>query len=154
MACPGRSARTVWPDGELGRRGQRPRPADTLRRSFPTAIPSATLILGHMGAFLPLQRSRLDSRVRTIQPGTPLKQPPSAYIGTNIVFTTSGVFSPATLTGAVLEVGADAVMFSVDYPYESSQEAVARLQRTTLSAGDRAKIAHANAERILAISAR
>ncbi|OTR20054.1 Uncharacterised protein [Mycobacteroides abscessus subsp. abscessus] len=34
-----------------------------------------------MGAFLPLQRSRLDSRVRTIQPGTPLKQPPSAYIG-------------------------------------------------------------------------
>ena len=107
-----------------------------------------------MGAFLPLQRSRLDSRVRTIQPGTPLKQPPSAYIGTNIVFTTSGVFSPATLTGAVLEVGADAVMFSVDYPYESSQEAVARLQRTTLTAGDRAKIAHANAERILAISAR
>jgi 2,3-dihydroxybenzoate decarboxylase len=58
---------------------------------------------------------------------------------------------PATLLGAVLEVGADAVMFSVDYPYESSYEAVAGFERTTLSAGDREKIAHGNAERLLRI---
>jgi 2,3-dihydroxybenzoate decarboxylase len=49
----------------------------------------------------------------------------------------------------VLEIGADAVMFSADYPYESSHEAVAGLERTTLSDGDREKIAHGNAERIL-----
>lgn len=42
-----------------------------------------------------------------------------------------GVFSPAALTGAVLEVGADAIMFSVDYPYESSQAAVDGFERTT-----------------------
>ena len=59
------------------------------------------------------------------------------------------VFSPAALTGAVLEIGADAVMFSVDYPYESSHEAVAGLEQTTLSDTDREKIAHGNAERIL-----
>ena len=40
-------------------------------------------------------------------------------------------------------------MFSVDYPYESSHEAVAGLEQTTLSVGDREKIAHGNAERIL-----
>ena len=74
---------------------------------------------------------------------------PSAYIGSNVVITTSGVFSPAALTGAVLEIGADAVMFSVDYPYESSHEAVAGLERATLSDTDRHKIAHQNAERIL-----
>jgi 2,3-dihydroxybenzoate decarboxylase len=74
---------------------------------------------------------------------------PSAYLGSNVVITTSGVFSPAALTGAVLEVGADAVLFSVDYPYESSHEAVAGLERTTLSDSDREKIAHGNAERIL-----
>jgi 2,3-dihydroxybenzoate decarboxylase len=113
--------------------------------------PSATMILGHMGEFLPFQRSRLDSRYATTSPDYRLQRPPSAYLGTNIVFTTSGVFSPAALTGAVLEVGADAIMFSVDYPYESSHDAVAGFERTTLSPEDREKVAHANAERILKI---
>lgn len=114
--------------------------------------PSATLILGHMGEFLPFQRSRLDSRyATTTTTNYRLQHPPSAYLGTNIMFTTSGVFSPAALTGAVLEVGADAIMFSVDYPYESSRAAVEGFERTTLSPADREKIAHGNAERILRI---
>ena len=41
------------------------------------------------------------------------------------------------------------MMFSVDYPYESSRDAVEGFERTTLSPGDREKIAHGNAERIL-----
>ena len=111
--------------------------------------PGATLILGHMGEFLPFMRSRLDSRYHTLDLKAPLQRMPSAYLGSNVVITTSGVFSPAALTGAVLEIGADAVLFSVDYPYESSHEAVTGLQRTTLSDTDRHKIAHRNAERIL-----
>ncbi|MCV7445567.1 amidohydrolase [Mycobacterium paraense] len=113
--------------------------------------PGATLILGHMGEFLPFQRSRLDSRYATISTAAPLRRAPSAYLGTNIVFTNSGVFSPAVMLGAVLEVGAEAVMFSVDYPYESSREAVEGFEATTLSAADREKIAHGNAERLLHI---
>jgi len=111
--------------------------------------PNATLILGHMGEFLPFQRSRLDSRYQILDLETKLQQLPSAYLGTNVVFTNSGVFSPATLLGAVLEVGADAIMFSVDYPYESSYEAVAGFERTVLSEHDRELIAHGNAERLL-----
>ena len=111
--------------------------------------PDATVILGHMGEFLPFQRSRLDSRYRTLEFDHPLERKPSEYIGTNIVLTNSGVFSPATLKGAVMEVGADAVMFSVDYPYESTAEAVEGFERTELSDIDRAKIAYQNAERIL-----
>jgi 2,3-dihydroxybenzoate decarboxylase len=114
--------------------------------------PGATLILGHMGEFLPFQRSRLDSRYATITTTNPLRRPPSAYLGTNVVFTNSGVFSPAVMLGAALEVGADALMFSVDYPYESSYEAVRGFERTTLSAADREKIAHGNAERLLRIA--
>jgi 2,3-dihydroxybenzoate decarboxylase len=113
--------------------------------------PGATLILGHMGEFLPFQRSRLDSRYQTMNPPDKIKRLPSAYLGTNVVFTNSGVFSPATLLGAVLEVGADAVMFSVDYPYESSYDAVAGFERTVLSDADREKVAHGNAERLLRI---
>jgi 2,3-dihydroxybenzoate decarboxylase len=111
--------------------------------------PAARLILGHMGEFLPFMRSRLDSRYATLDPQVPLHHLPSAYIGSNVVITTSGVFSPAALTGAVLEIGSDAVLFSVDYPYESSHQAVAGLEQTTLSDTDRHKIAHGNAERIL-----
>jgi 2,3-dihydroxybenzoate decarboxylase len=55
------------------------------------------------------------------------------------------------MLGAALEVGADAVIFSVDYPYESSYEAVDGFERATLSAADREKIAHGNAERLLSI---
>jgi 2,3-dihydroxybenzoate decarboxylase len=113
--------------------------------------PGATLILGHMGEFLPFQRSRLDSRYQTMNPADKIGRLPSAYLGTNVVFTNSGVFSPATLLGAVLEVGADAVMFSVDYPYESSYDAVAGFERTVLSDADREKVAHGNAERLLRI---
>lgn len=114
--------------------------------------PGATMILGHMGEFLPFQRSRLDSRSAVSATNSTLRRLPSEYLGTNIVFTNSGVFSPAVMLGAVLEVGADAVMFSVDYPYESSHEAVKGFERTTLSPGDREKIAHGNAERLLRIS--
>jgi 2,3-dihydroxybenzoate decarboxylase len=113
--------------------------------------PGATLILGHMGEFLPFQRSRIDSRTRIIETDVQPCRPPSAYLGTNVVFTNSGVFSPAVMLGAVLEVGADAVMFSIDYPYESSREAVAGFERTTLPTAEREKIAHGNAERLLRI---
>jgi 2,3-dihydroxybenzoate decarboxylase len=116
--------------------------------------PGATMILGHMGEFLPFQRSRLDSRFAStsLAATSSLQRAPSAYLGTNIVFTNSGVFSPAAMLGAVLEVGADAVMFSIDYPYESSYEAVKGFEQTTLSPTDREKIAHGNAERLLRIS--
>ncbi|MDT5321182.1 MAG: hypothetical protein QOD88_3704 [Mycobacterium sp.] len=40
---------------------------------------------------------------------------------------------------------------AVNYPYESSQEAVAGFESTTLCAAVKAKIAHGNAERILRI---
>jgi len=102
-----------------------------------------------MGEFLPYMRSRLDSRYRTLDHDPELQRMPSAYLGSNVVITNSGVFSPAALTGAVLEMGADAVMFSVDYPYESCREAVAGFERTTLSHADRHQIAHGNAERLL-----
>jgi predicted TIM-barrel fold metal-dependent hydrolase len=90
--------------------------------------------------------------IRRWKPDRALQRPRSAYVGTTIVFTNSGVFSPAALTGAVLEVGAEAVMFSVDYPYESSKDAVEGFERTTLSPWDREKIAHGNAERILRLT--
>jgi 2,3-dihydroxybenzoate decarboxylase len=115
--------------------------------------PSATLILGHLGEFLPFQRSRLDSRYRTLQVEAPLERMPSEYIGTNVVVTTTGVLAPEAIEAAVLTIGADAVMFSIDYPYESTAEAVSSIERANLSDQDKEKIAHLNARRILGIDA-
>jgi 2,3-dihydroxybenzoate decarboxylase len=98
--------------------------------------PDATVILGHMGEFLPFQISRLDSRYSTLEPQTVLKQMPSTYIGTNIRITNSGVFGPAALNGAVLSMGADAIMFSIDYPWETTKDAVEGFERTTPSPVD------------------
>ncbi len=111
--------------------------------------PEARLILGHMGEFLPFQLSRLDARYVDLELDRPLGRMPSAYFGENILITNSGVVAPAALTGAVMAVGVDAVMFSVDYPYGSTAEAIRGFEETELSDVDRAKIAYQNAERIL-----
>ncbi|MFJ9779153.1 amidohydrolase family protein [Amycolatopsis sp. NPDC101161] len=110
--------------------------------------PRATLILGHLGEFLPFQLARLDSRYAR-QEKRPLARKPSEYFGRNILITTSGVCAPAALAGAVLAIGADAILFAVDYPFEDTAEAVRFLEHAPLSDADRAKIGHGNAERVL-----
>ena len=110
--------------------------------------PRATLILGHMGEFLPFQLARLDSRYAP-QENRSLARKPSEYFGRNILITTSGVCAPAVLAGAVLAIGADAVLFAVDYPFEDTAEAVRFLENAPISDSDRAKISHRNAERVL-----
>jgi 2,3-dihydroxybenzoate decarboxylase len=111
--------------------------------------PRAHLILGHMGEYLPFMLSRLDSRYATLDPGRTLDRAPSAYVGTNILITISGVQSPAALAGAVLAIGADAIMFAIDYPYEYTESATTAFATAPLSDADRHKIAHGNAERLL-----
>jgi 2,3-dihydroxybenzoate decarboxylase len=51
--------------------------------------------------------------------------------------------------GAVHAVGIDNIMFAVDYPYESTAQAVAFLDSAPLADHDRARISHLNAERLL-----
>ncbi len=110
--------------------------------------PGVTVILGHMGEGLPFQRWRFDSRFAVYPHGVVLERAPSAYLGTNIVITTSGVCSHPTLVGAIAEMGAQAVMFSVDYPYESSAIAAQFIDTAPLDEATRALVCHGNAERL------
>ncbi|MFF3489658.1 amidohydrolase family protein [Streptomyces sp. NPDC002701] len=111
--------------------------------------PRAVLILGHLGEFLPFQQTRFDSRYRTLQVETPIKRLPSAYFGTNIVVTTTGVFAPEVIQAAVLNIGAEAVLFSVDYPYEDTAAAVAAVANAALPLAVKRQIFHENARRLL-----
>ncbi|SHT51295.1 TIM-barrel fold metal-dependent hydrolase [Mycobacteroides abscessus subsp. abscessus] len=111
--------------------------------------PEARLILGHLGEFLPFQRSRMDSRYRTLQLQKPLQRMPSEYFGTNILITTSGVLAPEAIEAAVLAIGAESVLFAIDYPYEETAQAVAALENSNLTDEVKNKISYSNASRIL-----
>lgn len=111
-------------------------------------FPNTKLILGHMGEGLPFQRWRFDSRFAVYPHGITLDRAPSAYIGSNILITTSGVCSHATLVGAIAEMGPHAVMFSVDYPYESTSVAAQFIDSAPLDDATKALVCHGNAERL------
>jgi uncharacterized protein len=110
--------------------------------------PKLQIIVGHMGEALPFMLPRTDIMTPDI---TGLKRPVSAYLRENVHYTFSGFnFTPAFLD-LLLEVGVDRIMFSADYPYGSMAQARAFLDQLPVSAGDRQRIAHGNAERLLGL---
>ncbi|MES2361512.1 MAG: amidohydrolase family protein [Pseudomonadota bacterium] len=116
-------------------------------------FPRLKLVLGHMGEGLPFQRWRYDSRFAAYPFGVKLQRKPSEYIGSNILITTSGVCSEAALVGAIAEMGAEAVLFSVDYPYESTAIAADFIENSRLDDATRALVCHGNAERLFKLTA-
>lgn len=111
-------------------------------------FPKLKIILGHMGEALPFLRWRFDSRFEAYPHGIKLQKRPSEYFGSNILITTSGVCSPAALVGAIAEMGAEAVMFSVDFPYESTAIAAEFIEQAPLDEKTRDLVCHGNAQRI------
>lgn len=115
-------------------------------------FPGLKVVIGHMGEGLPFQRWRFDSRFAAYPFGVKLQRKPSEYIGSNILITTSGVCSEAALKGAIAEMGAEAVMFSVDYPYESTAIAADFIESSDLDDRTRALVCHGNAERLFKLN--
>jgi 2,3-dihydroxybenzoate decarboxylase len=115
-------------------------------------FPNLKIVIGHMGEGLPILRWRFDSRFAVYSHGITLKRAPSEYFGRNILITTTGVCSHAALTCALDEMGTDAVMFSVDYPYESTKIAGNFIESAPISQEVREKVCFRNAERLLKVS--
>jgi len=118
--------------------------------------PGLKIILGHLGEGLIFWMYRIDFVFRkvwaddTIQPK--IKQRPSDYIRNNFLVTTSGMFAVPAFMSTFLEIGADRIMFAVDYPYEKSEEAVSLMERVPISDIDKEKIYHLTAERLFKLS--
>jgi predicted TIM-barrel fold metal-dependent hydrolase len=70
---------------------------------------------------------------------------------TNIFITTSGYFTFPPLLCALMVLGADRIIFSVDYPFSDNQEARAFFDFMPLSLVDKEKIAHGNVEALLGL---
>jgi predicted TIM-barrel fold metal-dependent hydrolase len=112
--------------------------------------PKLQLIVGHMGEALPFMLSRVDVMAQGM---TGLMRPISAYLRENVHYTFSGFNFTPTFLDLLLQVGVDRIMFSADHPYGSMAQARAFLDRLPVSAADKERIAHGNAERLLGIDA-
>ena len=110
--------------------------------------PGLQIIVGHMGEALPFFLAR-SSRVLRQQAG--LSRPLEEYMAANFHFTTSGMFTYPPLTCLLEVIGADRVMFSVDYPYSSNSEGRDFVMGAPIGEADREKLAFGNAERLLGL---
>jgi predicted TIM-barrel fold metal-dependent hydrolase len=111
--------------------------------------PRLQIIIGHMGEAIPFMVDRTN---RTLpRQVTALDREIKDYFVSNFYVTTSGFFAAAPLQCLLLVSGADRVMFSVDYPYSSNEDGRLFLDSAPISAADREKIAHVNAERLLGL---
>lgn len=113
-------------------------------------FPGARLVLGHLGETLPYLMWRLDSRWEISNRGEmSLGLPPSEYFRRNIWVTTSGMCADAPLRCAFDMIGADRVLFSMDYPFESAEEAGNWIETAPISSTERTAVCHENARRLL-----
>jgi 2,3-dihydroxybenzoate decarboxylase len=109
--------------------------------------PNLRIILGHMGEGLPYSIWRVDNRTAWIKApkGYPAKRPLGDYFRENFYVTTSGNFRTQALIDAMLEIGADHILFSTDWPFENIDHAADWFDVCTISEADRLKIGRTNA---------
>lgn len=114
--------------------------------------PGVQVILGHLGEQLPFAMARLTQRMAH-NPRVSLARPPREIFRENFFITTSGNTHTPSLLGALMEIGADRVMFAADYPFEEMADTTVWFDALDISAADRAKIGRANAEKLLGLPA-
>jgi uncharacterized protein len=113
--------------------------------------PKLKIIIGHMGEGLPAMMDRCDA-VFSRQTKTYLGRSVSQTILDQVWITTSGFFSMAPFTAALMKFGPDRILFSVDYPFSKNSDGRAFLDALPVSESDREKIAHRNADALLNLS--
>ncbi len=117
-------------------------------------FPKLKICIGHMGEAVHFWLWRLDYMNKNAQnrgsaPKTKLT--PSEYFKRNFVITTSGQESHLALDFSIKALGIDNVLWAIDYPYQPSAPAVAFMDSAPVSAAEREKLYHGNAERIFHI---
>ncbi len=108
--------------------------------------PGLQIILGHLGESLPFSLWRINQG---------LERPGNKSIAFRDTFcehfhiTTSGNFSDPAMLCCLQEMGADRIMFSVDYPFVENKPGTEWMERISLSIDDKEKILSGNAKKLL-----
>jgi len=115
------------------------------------AYPRLKIILGHLGEGLPFAMHRMNEHSRGAAERRGLKKQPLEYLRDNLVVTTSGNWFEPAFVCTLLALGADNILFAIDWPYEANKTGMAFLRALSISDADKEKIAHRNAERLLGV---
>jgi 2,3-dihydroxybenzoate decarboxylase len=116
--------------------------------------PRLKIVLGHLGEGLPFNMWRVDNRNGWVKApkSYPAKKPLSDYFQQNFWLTTSGNFRTQTLIDAMMEIGADRVLFSTDWPFENVDHACNWFDAASISENDRVKIGRTNAANLFKLN--
>lgn len=111
--------------------------------------PKLQVVVGHLGEGIPFMLPRLSRSLP--EQVTKLERPLADYLRQNVHYTFGGFNFMPTFLNLFLEIGVDRIMFSVDYPYGSMQEARSFLEHLPVNEANRKSIAHGNAQRLLGL---
>jgi 2,3-dihydroxybenzoate decarboxylase len=108
--------------------------------------PRLKIIVGHLGEGLPFSLWRISEAL-----SRDAKRPLSfrEIFRQHFYITTSGNFATAALLCSIMELGADRVLFSVDYPFVANKPGTAWMEHVPISTEDKTKILSGNAKRLL-----
>jgi uncharacterized protein len=113
-------------------------------------LPNLQIMIGHMGEMIPFMLARINNVLTPVARN--LQHPVPNYFLQNFFITTSGFFTDPPLLLAMQIIGADRIIFSVDYPYSTNQQGRAFLDSAPISPADKEKVSHLNAERLLKLA--
>ena len=114
-------------------------------------FPNLKIILGHLGEALPYWLWRIDNIYDRNPVAEKLPKSMSEYFKENFYISTSGMcFQPPFLC-AYEALGADRILFSVDYPRESNETAVQFIDSLPIPDNDKQKILHLNAKKVFSL---
>jgi gamma-resorcylate decarboxylase len=112
--------------------------------------PKLQIVLGHLGERIPYDLWRLDHRLAKV-PDRPAKRSMGEYFRSNFHVSTSGHFSTPSLIHAILTLGADRILFAVDYPFEDHAQGCTWFDTADIAELDRKKIGRSNAMRLFGL---
>jgi predicted TIM-barrel fold metal-dependent hydrolase len=124
-------------------------------------FPKLRLVIGHMGEAMPLLLYRFDwmqsnadgrSGLRGGAPPVKLRHPISYYFKHNIWITTSGEGWEPAVKFCMQVLGADRVLYAMDYPYQQSADECAAYDAFDLSAEHKMMLMQSNAERVFRLT--
>lgn len=117
-------------------------------------FPKLRIVVGHLGEGIPYWLFRIDffheGIVRTgrYEKVRPLRKKPSDYMRENFYVTTSGMAWEPAIMYARQVLGADRVMYAMDYPYQYVIEEVAVTDNLPIDAEEKRALYQSNAERV------
>jgi predicted TIM-barrel fold metal-dependent hydrolase len=109
--------------------------------------PRLKMVLGHLGEGIPVQLWRIDGRNGWMKEPHryAAKKGVADYFRQHFHLTTSGNFHTPSLVNAMTEMGAERVMFSVDWPFADVGEGAQWFDKAAISESDRQKVGRDNA---------